>query len=165
MVYWLGVYNFAKHLPKIVASDRKTILLLYNLYCAVLNDDFSPDHLSGDEKEKLAEAVECGLIRKNGGSYKPNFAIFSNEQMEELHKIFAPLLRKTEPGFIELAKQFKKLHKTDYPQAKQSLIEHHARVDLFSMGVLFFKLAAEENKLWFPETPEEGAPLTLVIIK
>jgi hypothetical protein len=166
IAYWFGLYNFADSCPEIIKADKTAKQFLHKLYCATLNDDFSQNNLSGDEKEKLAEAVECGLILKDGDSYKPNFVVFTREQLDKLYnEIFAPFLPEIVPKFIELIKQFYNLHKADFPQAKQGVIEHHTIVDLFSSSLYFFILAAEENKLWLPKTPEEGAPLTLVLVK
>ena len=165
--YWLGVYNFAckEALPEIAVSENDTQAKLYKLYCDLLNDGFSPDMISVDEKEKLAEAVENGLVIKNGDSYKPNFVVFTTEQLAKLQaEIYAPLLSLMAPKLAELAKQFGKTHKADFPKAKQGNIDHHTYLDLWMFGIFTLIFATEENKIHLPKTSSEGTPLTLVLV-
>ena len=109
--FWLGVYNFVdkEAHPEVVFGEVKTQALLYKLYCDVLQDGFSSAKLNKDEQEKLAEAVENGLVLKNGDTYKPNFVVFTREQLVKLqNKVYAPLLELITPILNELAKQFEK---------------------------------------------------------
>ena len=166
--YWLGAYNFfaAEARPEITTCDEKTRKVLHKLYCNTSGKKFSPNDLTADEKEKLAEAVKNCLILKDGNSWKPNFVIFTKKQIENLRNtIFAPLLKLIEPEFEELAKQFGKIHKADFPKAKQSNIDHHTYFDLWMFGVFTLMFAVDEKKLYLPKTPAEGAPLTLVLVK
>ena len=168
MGFWLGIYNFdynsANFCPEVITAEKTKKQLLLKLCKDIFDVGISQNKLTEEDKEKLAESVKCGLILKNGDSYRPNFAIFTQGQIEELQNMAATYLPEIEPRFIEMVKQFKKQRKADFPHAKQSLVEHHAMVDLFSSYVFFFKLAAEENKLYLPKTPEESAPLTLGLV-
>ena len=166
--YWLGVYNFAakEAHPEIITGNEKTQASLYKLYCDTLQDDFSTSSLNADEKEKLAVAVESGLILKNGDSYKPNFVVFTKEQLAKLQEeIYAPLLALMSLKFDELAKQFGKIHRADFPKAKQGNIDHHTYLDLWMFGIFTLMYAAEDNKICLPKTPVDGAALTLVLVK
>ena len=165
--FWLGVYNFVceEARPEIVMGEAKTQALLYKLYCDTLKADFSPGSLTSDEKEKLAEAVENGLILKNGEPYKPNFVVFTGEQLVKLQsEVYAPLLELITPKLDELAKQFDKIHKSDFPKAKQGNINHHKYLDLWMFGVFTLMFAAEDGKICLPQTPADGTPLTLSLI-
>ena len=160
--YWLGVYNFAKQEahPEIVTCEKETREILHKLYCDTLAD------ISADGKEKLAEAVENGLIQKNGDTYAPNFVIFTKEQLTALQeKIFAPLLVNIELKLHELSIKFEKNHKRNFPKAKQGNIDYHVYLDLWMFGIFTLMFAAEDEKLYLPNTPEEGVPLTLVLVK
>ena len=166
--YWLGVYNFVgkEARPEIVIGEKDTKAHLYKLYCALLNDGFSPNAINTDEKEKLAEAVESGLVLKNGNSYKPNFVVFTTEQLAKLQaEIYTPLLSLITPKIDELAKQFGKIHKTDFPKAKQGNIDHHTYLDLWMFGIFTLMFAAEDKKIHLPESSLDGTPLTLVLVK
>ena len=166
--YWLGIYNFVdeKYRPEIVTGDEKTQAMLYKLYCSTLEDGFSLETLNPDEKEKLAEAVANGLILKNSDSYKPNFAVFTKEQLTRLqHEVYAPLLAMITPRFDELAKQFNKNYKTDFPKAMQGSIDRSTYVSLWMFGIFALIFAAEDKKIYLPKTPFEGAPLTLILVK
>jgi hypothetical protein len=166
--YWLGVYNFVgeEARPEIVTGEKNTQTNLYNLYCGMLDNSFSSNTITADEKEKLAEAVESGLVLKNGDLYKPNFVVFTTEQLAKLQvEIFAPLLSLIAPKLGELAKQFGKIHKTDFPKAKQGNIDHHIYLDLWMFGIFTLMFAAEDNKITLPKTSSEGTPLTLVLVK
>jgi len=165
--FWLGVYNFADEAarPEIVAGGDKVRALLYELYCGTLKDGFSPDALDGDEKEKLAETIEGGLIRKDADSYKLNFAAFTKDQLMKLQsEIYAPLLSLIEPKFEELADLFDKIHRSDFPKAKQGNIDHHKYLDLWMFGIFTLMFAATENRICLPEKPADGAPLTLILV-
>jgi len=166
--YWLGVYNFVgkEARPEVVFGEKDTQVRLYKLYCDILNDCFSLDSINADEKEKLAEAVESGLVLKGSNSYKPNFVVFTTEQLARLQaEIYAPLLSLITPKFDELAKQFSKIHKADFPKAKQSNIDHHTYLDLWMFDIFTLMFAVEENKLFLPKTSSEGTPLTLILVK
>ena len=166
--YWLGVYNFAgiEARPEIVTGDADTQALLCKLYCDVLEDSLTPNSLSPNEKEKLAEAIESGLITKNGEQYRPNFVVFTQVQLAKLqNEILKPLLMLINPMFNELAKQFDKTHKADFPKAKQGNIDHHVYLDLWMFGIFTLMFATEEDKICLLETPQDGAPLTLVLVR
>ena len=163
--YWLGVYNFAKQeiRPEIVTCEKETREFLHKLYCDILESNNS---LNADEKEKLAEAVECGLVTKNDNTYTPNFVIFTKEQLAELQeKIYAPLLSEIEPIIYELSKKFEKNHKANFPNAKQGNVDYHTYLDLWMFGIFTLIFATEDKKLYKPDTPEKGVPLTLVLVR
>ena len=165
--YWLGVYNFAArdYRPAIVTGGNKIQKLLHRVYCAVIEPGFDHNSLNADEKEKLAEAVESGLIIKNKNTYKPNFVIFTKPQLTQLQtNIFTPFLPMIEPDFIEMQKQFNKAHRSDFPKAGQDNIDHHTYIDLWMFGIFTLMFAAEEKKILLPDTPENGVPLTLVLV-
>jgi len=162
--YWLGVYNFVKQetRPEIVTCNEDTRKFLHRLYCEIHEDS----GLNISEKEKLAEAVESGLVSKNGNIYTPNFVVFTKEQLAILQeKVYAPLLTSIEPKLDVLAKQFAKNHRTNYPKAKEGNINYHTYLDLWMFGIFFLMFAAEDKKICIPDTSEEGAPLTLVLVK
>jgi hypothetical protein len=163
--YWLGVYNFVKQetRPEIVTCEKETRRFLHTLYCGISENAIG---LNDDEREKLAEAVRSGIFVKSGDAYKPNFVIFTKEQLTTLQeKIYAPLLAKIEPKLHELSKKFGKNHKADFPKAKQGNIDYHTYLDLWMFGVFTLMFAAEDGKIYLPETPEKGTPLTLVLVK
>jgi len=163
--YWLGVYNFAKQetRPEIVTCEKETREFLHNLYCGIHENNKS---LTADQKEKLAEAIECGLVIKNGDDYIPNFLIFTKEQLAALQeKIYAPLLSIIEPKLYELSKKFIKSHKANCPKANQGNINYHTYLDLWMFGIFTLIFAAEDGILHLPDTSEKGVPLTLVLVR
>ncbi|MCL2059963.1 MAG: RNA polymerase sigma factor [Oscillospiraceae bacterium] len=165
--FWLGVYNFSciEARPEIITGDAQVQALLYELYCGILKDGFSPDALSPDDKEKLAEAIECGLISKIDGLYSPNFVVFTKSQLAKLQNdVYAPLLALIGPVLDELASKFKKMHERDFPKARPGNINHHLYLDLWMFGVFALKFAAEDGKLSLPDAPADGTPLTLVLV-
>ena len=166
--FWMGIYSFVdeKYRPEIVTGDENTQALLYKLYCGTLEDDFSVENLSPEEKEKLAEAVESGLVLKNGDLYKPNFVVFTKEQLERLqNEVYAPLLTLISPLFIELANKFDKTFKSEFPKAKQGNVDRHTYVAVWVFGIFTLMYAADDNKICLPKTPADGAPLTLILVR
>ena len=69
------------------------------------------------------------------------------------------------PKFDELAKQFGKFYKSGFPKAKQGNIDRLTYVDMWMFGVFTLIFAAEEGKIYLPETPADGAALTLILVK
>lgn len=124
------------------------------------------DGLSIAEKEKLAESVQNGLITKINNCYKSNFVVITPEQLAQLQeKIYAPLLETIAPKMKELAEIFRDMHRAEFPKTCHGYIDYHTYMDLWDFGVFTLMFAAVDGKLYLPETPEKGVPLTLVIIK
>jgi len=169
MVLILGVYTFSKkeYHPEIInVFNKETQALLHQLYCKITAPDFKPDELSLIEKEKLAEAVQGGLVENINGNYKANFIVMTQEQLSRLqNEVYAPLLSAITPKMMELAQLFGKMHKSDFPRVSQGYVDYHTYMDLWDFGVYTLMFAAEDKKLYLPETPEKGVPLTLVIIR
>ena len=168
MYYWLGVNGFAseKYHPDIVHADGSKRSLLHRVYTSTIEPWFSEDKLEPHEKEALAEAVADGLITKDGNRYKPNFVIFTREQIEKLREnIFKPLMEDIEPVLTELSKKIAAMHKANFPKITKNYVDYYTYVDLWDFGIYTLMYAAQDGKLWLPENPEEGAPLTLVLIK
>lgn len=166
--YWLGVFNYAdrQYHPEIITATAETRAVIHRVYCKTIESDFSVDRLTPEEKEKLAQAVESGLITKDGVYYKPNFVIFTLDQLALLQNdVFAPLLKKITPDMVKLSERFFKLHKDDFPKASECGLEYHVYMDLWDFGIFSLMFAAEDGKLSLPATPEQGVPLTLVMIK
>ncbi len=166
--YWLGTYHFSssEYHPEIVSANSETRALLHKVYCKTLETNFSTDGLTAEEKEKLAMAVESALIEKSGAIYKPNFVIFTPEQLRTLQtEIFKPLLEKITPQMEILSKKFMKLHKNDFSKVSESSMDWHVYVDLWVFGIFTLLFAANEGKLSLPEIPEKGVPLTLVVVR
>ena len=92
--------------------------------------------------------------------------IFTKDQLEKLQKeIYAPLLALITPKLDELAKQFRKIHKRAFPKAKQGNIDHHTYLDLWMFGVFTLMFSAEDGKIYLPQSPDDGTPLTLILVK
>lgn len=167
--YWLGVYTFSKkeYHPEIINNSNKVNqAMLHKIYCSVTEPGFSVDHLNNVEKEKLAEAVQDGLIKKINNCYRPNFVVMTPEQLAKLQKdIYAPLLLSITPKMKELAEIFREMYRSEFPKTSHGYIDYHTYMDLWDFGVFTLMFAAVDGKLYIPETPEKGVPLTLVIIK
>ena len=166
--YWLGVYTFAnkEYHPEIIKTNRDTQALLHKIYCSVIEPDFNINYLTSDEKEKLAEAVRDGLISKIDNRYQPNFVIMTPEQLSQLQMdVYAPLLAAITPTMQELAETFHEMHRTEFPKSCHGYINYHTYIELWNFGIFTLMFAAGDGLLYLPKTPENGTPLTLVIIK
>lgn len=168
MYYWLGVNRFAgeEYHPDIVHADGTKRALLHRIYTSVLEPWFSEDKLEPQEKEALAEAVADGLISKEDDRYRPDFTVFTREQIEKLREdIYRPLMEATESAMTELGKRISAMHKADFPKITRSYVDYHTYVDLWDFGIYALMYAAKDGILQMPEKPEQGSPLTLVLIK
>jgi len=167
--FWLGVYGFAdkEYHPDIIdRDDPARQAALHRLYCSVINPSFSADALPQAEKELLAEAVADGLIERDGESYQPRFVIFTREQLARLRQgIFQPLLEQLMPKTEELANAIMKMHRTSMPKIPQYYLDYYTYIDLWDFGICTIKFAVEDGRLWLPEAPTQGAPLTLVVVR
>ena len=168
MYYWLGVNSFAKtkYHPEITRADGTARTLLHWIYSSAAEPWFTDDKLEPHGKEALAEAVADGLIEKIDDGYKPKFVVFSTEQLEKLREdIYRPLLETIEPVLNDLGKKITTMHKADFPKIIKHYADYHTYIDLWDFGIYTLMYAAQDRKLWMPETPEQGTPLTLVIVK
>ncbi len=168
MYYWLGVNSFAgvKYHPEITRADGTTRTLLHWIYSSATEPWFADDKLEPHGKEALAEAVADGLIEKDGDAYKPKFVVFTLEQMEKLREdIYRPLMESIEPVLNDLGKKISVMHKADFPKIIKHYADYHSYIDLWDFGIYTLMYAAQDGKLWMPDTPEQGTSLTLVIIK
>ena len=166
--YWLGVYNFvgSKYHPEVVKEKNKAVRAAWHkLFCSLVDKDFSVDKLSSEEKEKLATAFRDGWVIKDNNQYRPNFIILSKAQLNELQeKVFLPLLREITPKTEELAKIISDMHHRNIPRITKGCVDYFTYLDLWYFGIYALTFAAQDGKLYIPATPEEGAPLTLVLI-
>ena len=168
MYYWLGVNCFAdeRYHPEIVHADSAKRSLLHRVYTSVIEPGFSEDKLDTQEKEALAEAVADGLITKEESRYKPNFVIFTYEQIEKLREfVYRPLMEEIEPVLTRLGEKISAMHKANFPKITRSYADYYTYVDLWDFGIYTLMFAVQDGKLCMPENPERGVPLTLVLIK
>ena len=168
MYYWLGVNSFsdAKYHPDITRADGTTRTFLHWIYSSAAEPWFTVDKLEPHGKEALAEAIADGLIDKDGSTYKPKFVVFTPEQIERLREdIYRALMETIEPVLNDLGRKISAMHKADFPKINKSYVDYYTYVDLWDFGIYTLMYAAHDGKLWVPETPEQGVPLTLVIIK
>lgn len=167
--YWLGVYNFitSEYHPDIIKEGNKTIQgIWHKLFCSLIETDLNPNKLYDDEKEKLAIAVQNGLVLKIGENYKPNFVIMSIEELKRLQQdIFAPLLSKITPMTEELSKIISDMHCKNMPRVNRGCIDHFTYLDLWYFGIYTLIFASQDKKIYIPPTPQDGPALTLVLIK
>jgi RNA polymerase sigma factor (sigma-70 family) len=167
--YWLGLYNFKtpKYHPEIIKESNKTVQRAWHkLFCYLIETDSNVNKLSDDEKEKLAIAIQSGLVSKVGEHYKPNFVIMSKEELKQLQEdIFAPLLTEITLKTEEMAKAISNIHRNNMPQVNQGCIDYFTYLDLWYFGIYTIIFAAQDGKLYIPPTPQDGTPLTMVLIK
>lgn len=166
--YWLGVHCFAapENRPEIVSAAAGGRALLHQAYCAASKPGFSPESLPPEAQEKLAAAVESGLLGSPENGYRPGFVIMTPGQLARLqNEVFAPLLEKITPQLHRLSERFFKLHRRDFPRAGEGNITHHVYLDLWSFGIYAMRSAVNTGSLALPETPAQGVPLTLVLIE
>lgn len=163
--YWLGLYNFTTEdaLPRIIEVRAGAQTALYELYIKLLEPDFDANSLGEYEKGALADEIASGIVSEE---FKPRFTAFTRAQFECLKQaVFAPLLTRLEPVFAALAPRIEAMHLASMPKVNHGYIDYYTYVDLWDFGIHTFMRAAEAGMLKLPETPREGAPLTLVIIR
>ena len=168
MYFWLGVNRFAKseYHPEITRADVAARSLLHRVYTSAAEPGFADNNLDSHSKEALARAIADGLIDKTATGYKPKFVVFTAEQLDKLReKIYRPLMESIEPVLNDLGKKIAGMHKADFPRIHKHYADYHSYIDLWDFGIYTLMYAAKDGKLWMPETPEQGTPLTLVLVK
>jgi DNA-directed RNA polymerase specialized sigma24 family protein len=168
MFYWLGVNSFAgaEYRPEIVTAPHPRNALLHFIYTSVIKPGFSEAALEPHGREALAEAISDGLIKKEGGSFQPQFVIFTKEQLETLReKVYRPLAEAIEPVLNELGTRISAMHKATFPKINRLYVDYHTYLDLWDFGIYTLMYAALAGKIKMPDTPERDALLTLVLVK
>ena len=166
--YWLGLYNFTagEYHPDIINGDLYTRRAWHRLYCSLLESGFSIDNLIGDEKEMLSQAVQKGLVSREDGKYRPQFLILTGKQLKLLQdEVFKPLLDEIAPDIEKLAGTISGMHAGNFPAVKKNYIDYLTYLDLWYFGIYAYIKAAADGLLYLPKRPDEGAPLTLVLVR
>ncbi|HEY94312.1 MAG TPA: RNA polymerase sigma factor [Dehalococcoidia bacterium] len=166
--YWLGLYNFSasEYHPDIINGDVYTRRAWHRLLCSLLEPGFGIDNLTGDEKEMLSQAVQKRLVSKEDGKYNPQFNIFARKQLKQLQdEVFKPLLDESTPDIEKLAGIISAMHAGNFPAVKKNYVDYLIYLDLWNLGIYVFIKAAYNNLLYMSKRPDEGAPLTLVLVR
>jgi RNA polymerase sigma factor (sigma-70 family) len=166
--YWLGLYNFtaSEYHPDIVNGDLYTRRAWHRLYYGLLEPGFGVEKLTGDEKEMLSHAVQKGFVSKEGERYKPQFLIFTGKQLKRLQdEVFGSLLGEVTPDIEKLAGIISDMHAGNFPSIKKNYVYYLTYLDLWNFGIYAYIKAASGGLLYLPKKPEEGSPLTLVLVK
>jgi len=105
------------------------------------------------------------MVVKAGNAYKPQFVIMTFAQHEQLKReIFAPLLEMISNRIENLAARFESMHKRNIPNHTKGYLNYLTYIDLWNTGIYTLIFAASDGRLLIPKTPDEGTPLTLVVI-
>lgn len=166
--YWLGLYNFtaSEYHPDIINGDLYTRKTWHRIYSSLLEQSFSIDKLSDDEKDMLSLAVQKGFVLRGDGKYNPQFLIITVQQLKRLQdEVFKPLLDEVTPEIDKLAGIISGMHISSFPAIKKIYVDYLTYLDLWNFGIYAFIKAASDGLLYMPKTPEEGAPLTLVLVQ
>lgn len=163
--YWFGLYIFANQPPVITRDSPDRQKGWKQILKSLLENDFAISDLDNEWKEKLADAVKENIIKKEGGRYIPQFAIFSFAQFEKLYaEIFEPLVRSIKPRTLELIEMFTKLNEGSLPRKIHGYVDRWTYFDIWDSGIKNIMFAADDGYLYMPKTPEEGAGLTLSFV-
>ncbi len=166
--YWLGLYTFtsSEYYPEIINGDIYTRRAWHRLYCSLLTPDFNVENLTDDETEMLSHAVQKRFVSREEGKYNPKFPIFTGKQLKRLQdEVFKPLLERITPDIEKLAGIISAMHVGNFPVIKKNYIDYLTYLDLWNFGIHAFIKAASDGLLYMPDSPEEGAPLTLVLVR
>lgn len=88
-----------------------------------------------------------------------------NELKQLQQNIFVPLLKEIQPKTKELVEIISDMHSKNMPQVNKGCIDYFTYLDLWYFGIYTFIFAAQDKKFYIPPTPQDGTPLTLVLIK
>jgi predicted transcriptional regulator len=167
--YWLGLYNFTakKYHPDIINEDNESVRKVWHrLYCSLIESGFNTQSLTGDEKEMLTVAIQSKYVTEDGGKYRPAFIILTSEQLKRLQiEIFKPLLEKITPELKKLYSIISAMHIKNMLKINKGDVNFLTYLDLWYFGIYVYIAVAADGLLYIPDTPEDGAPLTLVLIK
>ena len=166
--YWLGLYNFTadEYHPDIINVDLYTRRAWHRLYCGLLDSGFGIVNLTGDEQEMLSQAVQKGLVSREDGKYRPQFLILTGKQLKALQdEVFKPLLDEIAPDIEKLAGTISGMHTGNFPTVKKNYVDYLTYLDLWNFGIFAFIKAASDGLLYLPKRSDEGAPLTLVLVR
>lgn len=158
--YWLGLYNFGmSKIRKLFDDESAQATLLTRL----IEQGFAEDCVMKSEKETLAQLVQEGFLFVQGEKIVPNFCILTAKQYAQLQEnVFCPIAKEIQPAYVALEQEMRALCQKTLPTQLQGIVDlplHMAMLDLHYMTA---QIAFADGVLYQPETPEEGAFLTLV---
>ncbi len=164
--YWFGLHNFGKsEIEDMMDAWTPEYLRLRTLLITLIHGDFDPALVSEEERFTLAQLIEKGFLRSEGGALVPNFLIFTQAQHERLcREVFAPLAEALAPELSALAADLHAIALARLPQHLRHLAplaEAMAQHDIAYMTEL---LAFRDGTLYHPADKREGEFLTMAYI-
>ncbi len=164
--FWFGLHNFGKsEIEDMMDAWTPEYLRLRTLLTTLIHGDFDPALVSEEERFTLAQLIEKGFLRREGGALMPNFLIFTQAQHERLcREVFAPLAEALQPELSALAADLHAIALAKLPQHLRHLAplaEAMAQHDIAYMTEL---LAFRDSTLYHPSDKREGEFLTMAYI-
>lgn len=128
---------------------------------AVLDRDGDVSGFDDQQRLMLAKLAQQGYVTVHDDRAEANFCVFTAEQEERLEReIFAPILERLKPGVAAMAEDMRRLVARQLPPQLQGQLDHAVTQASFYMGYVTYILAAEDGRLYLPETREDGMFLT-----
>ncbi|WP_353893681.1 sigma-70 family RNA polymerase sigma factor [Proteinivorax hydrogeniformans] len=135
--------------------------LAKQLTAIVNNNSYAPTE---DEKEKLVELVQQGLVKPSNGELKPNFPIFTQTQYQKLSNILSPMLENLD--------KILNIHQETIEKTLKDFVPAHLKSQLRPLSALkaaedFIRKPMEilynRGCIYYPENSKEMLSILMIL--
>ena len=164
-VNWLGAYNFASDFSSTVKDlGASTDTGLFDMYVSMATGEFDRARLSPYLESMLARNIAEGVV---GSDLKPNFMVIDADSMEKLRgDIFQPIAAEIiEPALQSVAETAAAYVRKQLPEGIRHMADFETEMDLSALCYRIIEFAGRSGMLFLPEDGNDGATLTLVLIR
>ena len=161
---WMGLYNAGQHAVSELFFEGETEKRkrAVEIISKSFDNKFSVDKLNDEAKEVLGEMIEIGLVSKKDDKIVCNFAVFTGEQYEKLHRIYEETYEEMKDEISKMFERLQKLCRDDLPKHLDYYTNHHALI-AFNHGITFVTgFALYDGKIHEPKNSTECGFLTLL---
>lgn len=163
---WYGLYNFGQsEIDDLLCGFTPGWERLHMRLVKILAGDHAADGLDEAGREELAQLVQKGYFRMEGGKAVPNFCVFTAQQYGQLtDRVFEPLRQRLDGALKRFAQDMSDHCADALPDHLKHLQPVRLRLELGDLGFISTMLAFGRGLLYVPKDEADGEFLTLMYL-
>lgn len=131
----------------------------------ILAGNHAADGLDEAGREELAQLVQKGYFRMEGGKAVPNFCVFTAQQYGQLtDRVFEPLRQRLDGALKSFARDMADHCADALPDHLKHLQPVRLQLELWDLGFISTMLAFGRGLLYAPKDEADGEFLTLMYL-